>query len=116
MDPSINALARSSKKRSFFLAFLQDLARSCGILQESCCKIPAKSHEISQDLAVMQEKVPFLGRSCKNVFTAMDYWNITAGTCDYIAMILTYESIQFKILRTCMLKSIGCITTTTKLL
>ena len=29
---------------------------SSGILQESCCKIPAKSHKISQDLVGMQEK------------------------------------------------------------
>ena len=75
MHPSKNALARSCKKRSFFLAPLQDLARSCkilwdlagscGILQESCrnlarnsCKNPARflqnptiSRKIPQDLA-----------------------------------------------------------------
>ena len=59
IHPSRNALAGSCKKRSFFLAPLQDLARyckilrdpagSCGILQESCrilaqnpCKNPAR--------------------------------------------------------------------------
>ena len=57
--PSKNSLARSCKKKSFFLAHLQDLARSCGILQESCrnfvqdsCKIPCTgSRKIPQDLA-----------------------------------------------------------------
>ena len=84
VHPSKNALTRSSKKRSFFLhsCKMQDLVSSCGILQESCrnlgqdsCKIPqdlARSHKISQDLAWMQEKGSFLGRSCKSVFT---------GTC-----------------------------------
>ena len=37
MHPSKNALARSYKK-VFFLAFLQDPARSCGILQEPYTK------------------------------------------------------------------------------
>ena len=51
---SKNALARSSKKRSFSLAFLQDLVRPCGTLQESCrnlvfCKILAQSHKILQE-------------------------------------------------------------------
>ena len=80
--PSKNALARSYEKRSFFLhpcKILQDPAGSCkimqdfaGILHESCTKFlqnPARSHRILQDLAGMQEKGPFLVRSCKNVFT-----------------------------------------------
>ena len=90
--PSKNALARSCKKRSFFLAPLQDLAGSCGILQESCrilarnsCKNPARflqnpsrSRKIPQDLArsckILQgckKKGPFLARSCKSVFTGL---------------------------------------------
>ena len=43
--PSKNALAKSCKKRSFFLhssKILKDLAGSCEILQESCCKILAR--------------------------------------------------------------------------
>ena len=70
---------------------LWDLVGSCEILQESCrnfvqesCKIPAKSCKIPQDpagsckmlqdlgdLAGVQEKGPFLARSCKSVFTGM---------------------------------------------
>ena len=58
-------------------------ARSCKILQNpagSCrilhlagilCKIPARFHRILQDLVGMQEKGPFLVRSCKSVFTGI---------------------------------------------
>ena len=61
IPPSKNALARSCKKRFFFLVSLQDLARSCGILrdfagilQEFCARFlqnPARYHKIPQDLA-----------------------------------------------------------------
>ena len=37
-------------------------------MQDSC-KTSVKSHKISQDLAGMQEKGPFLVRSYKSIFT-----------------------------------------------
>ena len=89
VHPSKNALARSSKKRSFFLhsCKMQDLLSSCGTLQESCrnlgqdsCKIPqdlSRSCKISQDLAWMQEKWPFLGKILQERFTA---------TCVYVCV------------------------------
>ena len=92
--PSKNALARSCKKRSFFLAPLQDPAGSCGILQEFCRNLagflheiparflqnPTRSRKIPQDLArsckILQgckKKGPFLARSCKSVFTGLGH-------------------------------------------
>ena len=60
--PSKNALARSFKKRSFFLVFLQDLVGYCknlaGILLQDSCKIP-------QDLE----------RSCRNA-RKKTFWKI----------------------------------------
>ena len=53
-QPSKNALARSYKKRYFFLhscKILLDLAGFCGNLAGILCKIPAKSCQIMQDLA-----------------------------------------------------------------
>ena len=100
--PSKYALARSCKKRSFFLATLQDLARSCRILRDLArfcrnlaaisCKIPAKSHKIPQDpagsckilqaLAGVQEKRTL---SCK-ILRERFYWE---------GLIITYrESIH----------------------
>ena len=75
-------------EKVFFLASLQDLARSCRILRDlaglcrnltqNSCKIPAKSCKILhckilQNLAGMQEKRSFLIRSCKSVFTGCLY-------------------------------------------
>ena len=57
--PSKNALARSCKKRSFFLAPLQDLAGSCGILRDLV--------GFCRNLAGFLHKIParFLQNSCK---------------------------------------------------
>ena len=104
-----NALARSCKKRSFFLAPLQDLARSCkilwdlagscGILQESCrilarnsCKIPARflqnptrSRKILQDLA----------RSCKILQECKKKGPFLARSCKsvFTGYVATWRSI-----------------------
>ena len=69
--PSKSALARSSKKRSFFLASQQDHARSCKILWNLvgfCRNLVQYSCKI---LARMQEKGPFLWRFCKSIFTGV---------------------------------------------
>ena len=90
--PSQNTLARNSKKRSLFLAFLQDLAKSCKvlcdfarILQESCCKISVKSYKISQDLAGMQEKRTFSWNFLQECFYWVCLWtriySIAIGYC-----------------------------------
>ena len=56
-----------------FLAFLQDLVRSCEILWKlvGFCRnlVVQDSCKIPQDLAGMQENSTFLGRSCKSIFT-----------------------------------------------
>ena len=39
----LQEIMKELQKRSFSLAFLQDLARSCGILQESCRNLVAIS-------------------------------------------------------------------------
>ena len=85
----------------------QDLAGSCGILQESCrnivqdsCKIPAKSLKILQDptrshkIAGMQEVGPFLGRSCKSVFTGLI---ITITNCSVSGILqdLDWPTLQY---------------------
>ena len=67
--PSKNALARSYKKRSFFLACLQDLARSCEIFRNFAGilhKIPAR---FLQDLAGSCRLARKKDLSCKSVFT-----------------------------------------------
>ena len=70
--PSKNALARSCKKRSFFLAPLQELARSCGILrdfagilQDSCTKFLQDSCKILQDPTRPCRILQDLARSCR---------------------------------------------------
>ena len=51
--------------------------RFCRNLAQNCCKIPAKSRKILQDLAGMQEKGPFLVRSCTCIFTG----GLIPGSC-----------------------------------
>ena len=75
--PSKNTLARSYKKRPFFYSckILRDLVGFCRNfagrnLAQNSCKIPAKSHKISLDLAGMQEKRTF---SCK-ILQEHFYW------------------------------------------
>ena len=77
--PSKNALARSCKKRSFFLAPLQDLAKSCkilrdlvgfcrnlaGFLQGFCARILQDSCKIPQDPAGSLRILQYLARSCR---------------------------------------------------
>ena len=93
IPPSKNALARSCKKRSFFLhlcKILQDLARSCGILwdfagilQDCCTKFlqdsckfpqdPARSHRILQDLVRSCRGARKKDFSCK-ILQERFYW------------------------------------------
>ena len=111
--PSKNALARSYKKRSFFLAPLQDLARSCtilqdlagscgilwdfaGILQDSCTNFLQDSCKILQDPTRSRSIVQDLARSCrgarkKDLFLPdlaraflLGYFKVFPGAIQYI--------------------------------
>ena len=52
-----------------------DLAGFCRNLAGILCKIPARFRRILQDLAGMQEKGPFLVRSCKSVYWVINVLN-----------------------------------------